>query len=87
MNNIPVKAKKIASQIKTRRDWEINKLDLMIHLIKMKAHQCAEFKYRLKISQRYKLIHNVDCKFWGTGKNGRGQNMYGQILEQMRECL
>jgi predicted NAD-dependent protein-ADP-ribosyltransferase YbiA (DUF1768 family) len=45
-------------------------------ILKIKYIQCADFREKLTNSKGY-LAHNVKCSFWGTGPDGKGQNVFG----------
>ena len=76
-------AKKLSKQIVTKQQWEDLKPIIMGEILKIKFIQCEEFRQRLLSMQGY-IKHNVNDDFWGTGKNGKGQNVFGLLLATLR---
>lgn len=76
-------AKKLSKQIVTKQQWEDLKPIIMGEILKIKFIQCEEFRQRLLSTHGY-INHNVNDDFWGTGKNGKGQNVFGLLLAALR---
>ena len=86
----PMEAK-IAGQDRNRplrKDWEQVKDDVMRTAIKAKFTQYDDLKQLLKSTQTSFLIeHTYNDSYWADGGNGRGRNMLGQILMEVRQQL
>lgn len=73
---------------KLRRDWESVKVDVMRNAVRAKFSQHAELTALLLSTGDAKLVeHTTNDAYWGDGGDGRGRNMLGQILMQVREAL
>ena len=71
-----------------RRDWEAVKIDVMRKAVEAKFTQHEELKSLLLSTGEAKLVeHTERDDFWGDGGDGRGKNMLGRILMQVREGL
>jgi hypothetical protein len=71
-----------------RGDWEAVKDDIMRQAIRYKVRANPEVQERLLGTGNLEII-NDDPKddYWGVGEDGRGQNMLGKILMEVRESL
>jgi ribA/ribD-fused uncharacterized protein len=76
-------AKTIANQIKVNETWEEVRPVIMAEILKIKYTQCADFREKLTNSKGY-LDHNVKSSFWGTGPDGKRQNVFGLLLAALR---
>ena len=73
---------------KLRPDWESVKVDVMRDAVRAKFSQHAELTALLLATGDAKLVeHTANDAYWGDGGDGRGRNMLGQILMQVREML
>lgn len=73
---------------KLRRDWEAVKIDVMRKAVEAKFTQHEELRTLLLSTEESKLVeHTENDDFWGDGGDGRGKNMLGRILMQLREKL
>lgn len=63
--------------------WEDIRLIVMADILKIKFVRCVEFRDTLIKSSGY-LCHNVKDSFWGTGHDGKGQNVFGLLLAALR---
>lgn len=73
---------------KLRPDWESVKVDVMRNAVRAKFSQHAELTALLLATGDAKLVeHTANDAYWGDGGDGRGRNMLGQILMQVREAL
>ncbi|MFY0640990.1 MAG: NADAR family protein [Bermanella sp.] len=71
-----------------RKDWEQVKVDVMRTAIKAKFTQYDDLKQLLKSTQTSFLVeHTSNDSYWADGGNGRGRNMLGQILMEVRQQL
>ncbi len=84
----PMEAK-IAGQDRSkplRKDWEQIKDDVMRAAIKAKFTQYNELKQLLKSTHpSYLVEHTHNDSYWADGGNGKGRNMLGQILMEVRQ--
>lgn len=73
---------------KLRRDWESAKVNVMRDALMAKFTQHDELKKLLLSTNEAKLIeHTENDDYWGDGGNGKGKNMLGKLLMQIREKL
>lgn len=73
---------------KLRPDWESVKVEIMRTAVRAKFSQHAELTALLLATGDAKLIeHTANDAYWGDGGDGRGRNMLGQVLMQVREAL
>lgn len=73
---------------KLRRDWEAVKVDIMRAAVLAKFTQHEALRTLLLSTGDAKLVEHTDNDdFWGDGGNGRGKNMLGRILMQVRDQL
>ena len=73
---------------KLRNDWESVKVEVMRKALRAKFSQHAELKTLLLSTGDAKLVeHTANDSYWGDGGDGRGRNMLGQLLMQVREEL
>lgn len=78
------RAKQLSNSIKRiDRQWEENKAFIMSEILKIKFQQCECFRDRLMATKGY-IAHNVPDEFWGTGRRGKGQNVFGLLLAALR---
>ncbi len=71
-----------------RRDWESAKVDVMRRAVLAKFTQHAELRALLLSTGTAKLVeHTENDAYWGDGGDGRGGNMLGRILMQVRDGL
>ncbi|MEQ8662741.1 MAG: NADAR family protein [Gammaproteobacteria bacterium] len=71
-----------------RRDWKKNRVVYMTRAVYTKCHAHAEVAARLLETGERPII---ECStfdfFWGCGRDGRGENRYGKLLERVRARL
>jgi ribA/ribD-fused uncharacterized protein len=71
-----------------RANWELIKDDVMRQALKAKFTQHDELKNLLINTGEAKLIeHTSNDIYWGDGGDGKGKNMLGQLLMELREEL
>ena len=71
-----------------RRDWESAKVNVMREVVMAKFTQHPELRELLLSTGDAKLIeHTANDDYWGDGGDGRGKNMLGRILMDVREQL
>lgn len=70
---------------KLRDDWESVKVEVMRKALRAKFTQHDELKTLLLSTGDAKLVeHTTNDSYWGDGGDGRGRNMLGQLLMQVR---
>jgi len=75
-------------RIKLRRDWEKVKDSIMKDAVMAKFKQHEEIRITLLQTGDRKLVeHTSNDTYWGDGGDGKGRNMLGKILMQVREEL
>lgn len=73
---------------KLRRDWESVKVGVMRTAVLAKFAQHEELREMLLSTRDAKIIeHTENDDYWGDGGDGRGKNMLGRILMEVREQL
>jgi ribA/ribD-fused uncharacterized protein len=72
--------------VKINPDWDNIKVDKMREIVQARFDQQPEFR-RLLLSTGELAIEETSPKdsFWGTGKDGQGQNQLGKILMEVRD--
>ncbi len=71
-----------------RRDWESVKVSVMRDALHAKFTQYDELRKLLIETGDAKLIeHTENDAYWGDGGDGKGRNMLGQLLMQLRKTL
>ena len=72
---------------KLRRDWESVKVSVMRKALEAKFTQHDELKALLISTGDAKLVeHTANDSYWGDG-GGKGRNMLGKLLMELRETL
>jgi len=81
----PGSAKRLGRRVKLRPDWEQIKVGLMRDLLRNKFSE-PDLAARLLATGSTELIegNNWNDTFWGVCR-GRGRNMLGQLLMEVRE--
>ncbi len=73
---------------KLRRDWESAKVNVMREAVLAKFTQHEELRELLLSTGDAKIVeHTERDDYWGDGGDGRGKNMLGRILMDVREKL
>jgi ribA/ribD-fused uncharacterized protein len=71
-----------------RPDWKKVNVKIMHKVVKAKFEQHKDLKKLLLSTENRELIENSKTdRFWGVGKDGKGQNMLGEVLMQVRDEL
>jgi len=71
-----------------RRDWESAKVDVMRRVVRAKFDQHPELAELLLSTGDARIVeHTANDSYWGDGGHGRGRNMLGQILMEVRAAL
>ena len=82
----PSVIKEIGESVQVSDDWKKKNVYVMRELMEAKF-QIPQFKKSLIETYPRELCHNVASNFWGTGPNGRGRNITGSLLMEIRENL
>lgn len=84
----PQQAKAIGRRVEIREDWEDVRVSIMLFYVTKKFKDHQDLLWRLKQTRPSRLIEGNTWgdTFWGVC-NGRGQNMLGEILMQVRDEL
>ena len=73
---------------KLRRDWESVKVGIMREVVLAKFTQHNELRQLLLSTGDAKIVeHTENDSYWGDGGDGRGKNMLGRILMEVRARL
>jgi len=69
-------------------DWNSLKTGVMLELLRAKAMQHAEVRNALLNTGGELIVEeSIDDYFWGSGKDGTGQNQTGKLLMKIRDEL
>ena len=81
-------AKCIGKKVKLRKDWNEVKLTIMYELLEDKFYHNEAFREALKNTGDIEIVEDNDWgdTFWGVC-NGRGQNMLGKMLMEIRSNI
>ena len=86
----PKKARKLGRtrSEKVRNDWSSARTVFMTRAIYTKCRTYPEISALLLSTGSQKLVESSQYDyFWGCGRDRRGENMYGQILMNVRDKL
>lgn len=73
---------------KLRRDWESAKGNVMREAVTAKFTQHDELRELLLATGDAKIVeHTANDDYWGDGGDGKGRNMLGRILMDVRAKL
>lgn len=76
------------SDVKLRSDWDDVKVDIMRKALTAKFTQNADLAKLLKETGGKMLIESSPKdKWWGWGRDKKGLNMLGKLLEEIRSTL
>lgn len=76
---------KIRELKKCKTAWHDSKAGVMKEIMNLKWDQCEEFRRVLMSTKGKNLVHNMeDDPIWGFGRDGKGENLQGKILEEVR---
>ncbi len=64
--------------------WQKKKVKVQGDIFTAKFDQNQDIDERLKETGTAKIRHTVASKFWGTGRYGKGKNIFGKWLEARR---
>jgi ribA/ribD-fused uncharacterized protein len=83
----PTTAREYGKQMPIREDWDQIKDDAMRHVLRAKFTNPDMRAYLLGTGER-ELVHWAPWDgYWGTGRDGNGQNKLGVFLMQLRDEL
>lgn len=80
----PFKAKEIADEISASQEWLQVRESEMEKVARAKYSQCKEARDYLIDTKDKRLVEDTSDEFWARGKNGKGRNVMGHILESVR---
>lgn len=68
--------------------WDDEKVHLMSIILKNKADQHKDVRKILLATSDWELVEKAPWdNFWGSGKDGKGQNMLGKLWMELRTKL
>ena len=71
-----------------RRDWESVKVAMMRKAVRAKFTQHDDLRHILLSTGDARIVeHTENDSYWGDGGDGKGKNMLGRILMEIREEL
>ena len=75
-------------QVPIRGDWEDVKIELMKTALQAKFEQNPELQDKLCNTEGHVLVHEASWdNYWGTGSTGKGTNLLGILLMQIRDMM
>jgi ribA/ribD-fused uncharacterized protein len=84
----PGDAKRLGRRCPMRKDWEDVKVGVMTELVTKKFLQHPDLAKKLMDTGGRSIQEDSPWDaFWGTGKDGKGENMMGRILKKVRREL
>lgn len=84
----PGESKRLGMRVPLRPDWDQAKDDVMRKVVKAKFEQHPELLQMLLATGDSELIEHTKLdSYWGDGGNGKGKNMLGKVLMEVREEL
>ena len=79
----PMDSWSVGQRLKLRLDWEQVKDDIMMTALREKFKD--PYLKALLISTRdYPLVQLKNCRYWGSGRDGKGLNKLGVLLQNLR---
>lgn len=83
----PAEAKKLGRRVPLRGDWENIKMDVMKWALERKFKN-QTIKKALLATNGHELVENSPWdSFWGNGRDGKGKNMLGKLLMDLRDQI
>lgn len=79
------KVKMLSKRINPSESWINKRCKVMKDILVEKFKQVEKFRSALLATGNKPLAHDVVDLFWGTGKNFKGQNMFGKLLMEVRD--
>lgn len=85
----PVEAKKLGRTMgPDMTSWNSTRVEVMRNALREKFTQRPELRAKLLATGDSLIEEDAPWdSFWGTGKDGKGKNMMGKLLMQLREQL
>jgi ribA/ribD-fused uncharacterized protein len=81
-------AKQLGKQVKMAANWNQRRREVMLAALWLKFTQNGTLGERLLATGTALLVHEAPWDpYWGTGRDGRGQNQLGVLLMQVRKEL
>lgn len=82
-----VEAKQLGKRTRLRADWDDIKISVMRELLEIKFRD-PDLRARLLATQNEPLSHKAPWDgYWGDGPDGRGQDLLGALLMDLRDRL
>lgn len=84
----PAEARRLGRSITVRDDWDDVKLEIMLFYVTKKFNDHPTLAAKLKATGSLYLEESNEWgdQYWGVS-NGRGQNMLGAVLMEVRNAL
>lgn len=82
----PKECKTLAYSLPLREDWESIKFKVMKYAVMCKVMQNPDVRFSLMQTGDEEIVENSPHdNVWGIGKDGKGSNLLGKILMEIRE--
>lgn len=82
-----VEARRLGKRARLRADWDSIKVGVMRELLEVKFRD-PDLRARLFATQGASLSHKAPWDaYWGDGPDGRGQDLLGTLLMELRDHL
>ena len=83
----PMGAFTLGHSYSERSDWFDVNVEVMRKAVKAKFTQDHDLRELLLSTWEHPLVHIKGDSFWGSGYDGRGQNMLGVLLQDLRSQM
>lgn len=84
----PMDARNLGQKVTMRPDWDIAKRRVMKECVMAKFLQHPDLRKQLLETGTEELIEDSPIDwYWGCGSDGKGQNVLGQVLMEVRSEL
>ena len=82
----PIVSRNLGRKVNVRKDWKEVRVYFMKEILKAKFDQHKNIKEKLLCTGLRPIIQNSSSdSFWGIGNDGNGENIFGKLLEEVRE--
>ncbi|KAK3107077.1 hypothetical protein FSP39_006482, partial [Pinctada imbricata] len=78
-------ANKIGRDVRIHPLWDREKEKIMYQMLWEKSNQSEEFRHELLRTADKEIYEELPDKFWGTGRDGKGRNVLGSMLMDLRK--
>ena len=77
-------ANKIGRDVRLDPRWNNDREGIMFNMLREKVRQCKEVRDELLRTGENDIINDAPDSFWGIGRDGKGRNVVGKMLFDIR---